>query len=64
MHHSVFGITEGLYLVTPSVGVKTTLGLKRKLIMDRWLELWMNEVMTNWEGSEGENRDTALLEVA
>ena len=30
---------------TGSLGVETTLGLKRKLIMDRWLQEWTNEVM-------------------
>ena len=27
--------------------------------MDRWLEEWMNEVMTAWSEDGTENRDTA-----
>ena len=35
--------------------METTLGLKRKLIMDRWLQEWTNEVMRDWDEEEGES---------
>tara|TARA_B100000959_G_C14989121_1_gene626963 strand:+ start:2271 stop:2405 length:135 start_codon:yes stop_codon:yes gene_type:complete len=44
--------------------VKTTLGLKRKVKMDRWLEEWTDEVMRSWDEKEGINRSTAIMEVA
>jgi hypothetical protein len=28
--------------------------------MDRWLEEWMNEVMTAWDENDPKNRDTAF----
>ena len=28
--------------------------------MDRWLEQWVNEVMTAWDENGTENRDTAI----
>ena|GEM_PF-368445 len=36
--------------------MKTTLGLRSKLIMDRWLQEWTNEVMRDWGKEEGESR--------
>ena|GEM_PF-2861099 len=30
--------------------------------MDRWLEQWMNEVMTAWNDDGTDNRDTATGE--
>ena len=59
MHHSVFRLSEASYVTAYLISVKTTLGCKRKLIMDRWLEEWMNEVMTAWSEDGTENRDTA-----
>jgi len=32
--------------------------------MKKWQQEWMNELMTNAGGSDGENRDIALWEVA
>jgi hypothetical protein len=49
---------------TGSLGVETTLGLKRKLIMDRWLQEWTNEVMMMWDLRDGAKRYTENEEVA
>ena len=49
--------------MSSTLGVITTLGLKRKAKMERWTEQWNDEVM-NGESEDRESSGTANREVA